>query len=110
MKKLIAKISVVLSSALFTTVAFAQEHAAAASSGEGSLKSVLALGSALAIAIAAAAGTMSQSKAAIAALEGISRNPGAAPKVQTPMIIALALIESLVIYAFVIAILLQGKI
>ncbi len=111
MKKLIAKISVVLSSVLFTAVAFAEEHAAAAAiSGEGSLKSVLAIGSALAIAIAAAAGTVSQSKAAIAALEGISRNPGAAPKVQTPMIIALALIESLVIYAFVIAILLQGKI
>jgi F-type H+-transporting ATPase subunit c len=43
-------------------------------------------------------------------LEGIGRTPSAAAKVQTPMIIALALIESLVIYALVIAFLLQGKI
>jgi F0F1-type ATP synthase membrane subunit c/vacuolar-type H+-ATPase subunit K len=54
----------------------------------------------IAIAIAAFGGAISQSKAAVAALEGIARNPGAAGKVQTPMIIALALIESLVIYAF----------
>ncbi len=109
MKKLIAKLSVVMGSLFVTAVAFA-EGPMGATSSDGSLKSVLAIGSALAIAIAAAAGTVSQSKAAIAALEGISRNPGAAGKVQTPMIIALALIESLVIYAFVIAILLQGKI
>ena len=44
-----------------------------------------------------------------AALEGISRNPGAAPRIQTPMILGLALIESLVLLAFVIAFFLQGK-
>ena len=44
------------------------------------------------------------------ALEALGRNPEAAGKLFTPMIIGLALIESLVIYAFVIAFLLQGKI
>jgi F-type H+-transporting ATPase subunit c len=68
------------------------------------------MSAAFAIAIAAAGGAFGQSRAAAAALEGIGRNPGAANKVQTPMIIALALIESLVIYALVIAFLLQGKI
>ena len=41
-------------------------------------------------------------------LEGISRNPGAAGRIQTPMILGLALIESLVLLSFVIAFFLQG--
>ena len=44
------------------------------------------------------------------ALEGIARNPNASDKIFTPMIIGLALIESLVIYGLVIAFILQGKI
>jgi F-type H+-transporting ATPase subunit c len=53
---------------------------------------------------------MGQGKAAAAALEGISRNPGAAGRIQTPMILGLALIESLCLFAFAIAFLLQSKI
>jgi F-type H+-transporting ATPase subunit c len=107
MKKFISFITALFSSMAFAAVAFAEE--ASAASG-GNLKPVLAISAGLAIAIAAFGGALGQSKAAVAALEGIARNPGAAGKVQTPMIIALALIESLVIYAFVIAILLQGGI
>lgn len=70
----------------------------------------LALGAGLCIGLAAFGGALGQGKAATAALEGIARNPGAAGKIQTPMIIGLALIESLVIYALVIAFMLQGKI
>ncbi len=68
---------------------------------------VYALSSALAISVAAVGGAAAQGKAAAAALEGIARNPAAADKLFTPMIIALALIESLVIYAFVIAFLIK---
>lgn len=93
---------------LVSSAAFAQEGAVAASGNNNNI--IYAISAALAIAIAASFGAMSQSKAAVAALEGIGRNPGAANKIQTPMIIALALIESLVIYALVIAFLLQGKI
>ncbi len=111
MKKLIAGISGFLATAFVSVAAFAQEHAAAAPAGGGtSTNAIYAISAALAIAIAASFGAISQSKAAAAALEGIGRNPGAAGKVQTPMIIALALIESLVIYALVIAFLIQGKI
>ena len=78
--------------------------------GDGLTKAALAIGAGLAIGIAAAAGAIGQSRAAAATLEGIARNPEAASRVMTPMIIALALIESLVIYALVIAFLLQGKI
>src|SRR3989338_2971541 len=82
-------------------------------SGEGVytfLKAGLALAAGFGIGIAAFGGALGQGKAAAAALEGIARNPEAAGKVMTPMIIALALIESLVIYALVIAFLLMGKI
>ncbi|MFA4974695.1 MAG: ATP synthase F0 subunit C [bacterium] len=82
----------------------------AAQDGNWIFKAVLAVSAALAIGMAVVAGTMSQAKAAAVTLEGIARNPEAASKVMTPMIIALALIESLVIYALVIAFLLQGKI
>ena len=64
----------------------------------------------LGIGIAAFGGALGQGRAAAAALEGIGRNPGAADKLFVPMILGLALIESLVIYALVIAIMLQGKI
>lgn len=81
--------------------------------GEGAftfLKAALALGAGLGIGIAALGGALGQGKAAAAALEGIARNPEASGKVMTPMIIALVLIESLVIYALVVAFMLMGKI
>jgi len=62
----------------------------------------------LAIGLGVLGGAMGQGKAAAAALEGISRNPGAAARIQTPMILGLALIESLVLLSFVIAFFLQG--
>ncbi len=69
--------------------------------------SALGFAAAAAISISAVGGAMAQGKAASVALEGIARNPAAADKLFTPMIIALALIESLVIYAFVIAFLIK---
>ncbi len=45
-----------------------------------------------------------------AAMESIGRNPNSAGQIFTPMIIGLAFIEALTLYAFVIAFLLQGKI
>ena len=61
------------------------------------------IGAAFVLGIAAAAGAMGQSKAIVAACEGIARNPGAAGPIRLAMIIGLALIESLVIYALLIA-------
>ncbi|MCS6912180.1 MAG: ATP synthase F0 subunit C [Myxococcota bacterium] len=68
-----------------------------------------ALAAALGIGIAAAGGAVGQGRAAAAALDGIARNPGASDKLFTPMILGLALIESLVIYALLISLLLYGK-
>ena len=61
------------------------------------------LGAAFVLGIAAAAGAIGQSRAIVAACEGIARNPGAAGPIRLAMIIGLALIESLVIYALLIA-------
>ena len=67
-----------------------------------------AVGAGIAVGLGVLGGAMGQGKAAAAALEGISRNPGAAARIQTPMILGLALIESLVLLSFVIAFFLQG--
>ena len=69
----------------------------------------MAFAAAVAIGLAALGGALGQGRAAASALEGIARNPDASAKIFTPLIISLALIESLVIYALVIAFLLQGK-
>jgi F-type H+-transporting ATPase subunit c len=61
------------------------------------------------IALAVMAGAVSQARAATAALEGIARNPAAYQKIFTPMILSLALIESLVIYALLISFFLVFK-
>ena len=83
---------------------------ALADAGAGGDKGLIAIGAGIAIGVAALGGAFGQGKTAAAALEGIARNPAAQGKIFTPMIIGLALIESLVIYAFVIAFFLQGKI
>ena len=70
----------------------------------------IALAAGLAISVAALGGALGQGMAVKAALEGIARNPNASDKIFTPMIVGLALIESLVIYGLVIAFILQGKI
>lgn len=90
---------------LFAPLAFADANDNAA----GEL-GWIAIGAGLGIGMAALGGALAQGRAAVAALEGIARNPGASGKIFTPMILALALIESLVIYALIIAIMLQGKI
>ncbi|HEX6159315.1 MAG TPA: ATP synthase F0 subunit C [Thermoanaerobaculia bacterium] len=67
------------------------------------------IGAAFVLGIAAAAGAIGQSRAIVAACEGIARNPGAAGPIRLAMIIGLALIESLVIYALIIAFIVQDK-
>lgn len=91
---------------LVSGVAFASDGAA---DNEFTMKGYIALAAGLGLGIAALGGALAQGRAASAALEGISRNPGASGKIFTPMILGLALIESLVIYALVIAFMLVGK-
>ncbi|MEK2689435.1 ATP synthase F0 subunit C [Bdellovibrio sp. GT3] len=103
MKKMI----VALVATLASVSAFAQEAAVAAApvastTGFGD-KGLMAIAAALTIAIAVFGGAMAQGKTAATALDGIARNPAASGKLLIPMILGLALIESLVIYALIIA-------
>jgi F-type H+-transporting ATPase subunit c len=101
-----------------TSVALAQPFgggggargAAGAGANEFDVKMWAAAGAGFAIGVGVLGGTLGQGRAASAALEGISRNPGAAARIQTPMILGLALIESLVLLSFVIAYFLYGKV
>ena len=91
---------------LVAVSAFAQEGAVATETGGvrwGIVSAAFVLG------IAAAAGAIGQSRAVVAACEGIARNPGAAGPIRLAMIIGLALIESLVIYALIIAFIAVNK-
>lgn len=89
-------------------VAFAAEEGAAAGMSD-SVKTFIALAAGFGIAIASFGGALGQGRAIAAGLEGIARNPSAQPKIFIPMIVGLALIESLVIYSLVIAFILVGK-
>ena len=84
---------------LFTGMAFAQDGGAT----HAAVADFAGMGAGIGLGLAALGGGLGQGKTAAAALEGIARNPAASDKVFTPMIIGLALIESLVLYAFVIA-------
>jgi F-type H+-transporting ATPase subunit c len=61
------------------------------------------IGAGLAIGLAALGGGMGQGKVASAIAEAIGRNPSASGKLQLPFFVGLALIESLVILGFVVA-------
>jgi len=108
----------ILSSAIallvvFCSNAFAQGADAAAATRQQGLASnygLIALGAGLGIGLAALGCGIGQGRAAGSALDGIARNPGAAGQIRGPMILGLALIESLAIYALLIAFLLVFKV
>ena len=97
------KYSVALMALLMSSAALAEETTAVATAAAGTNTGMIAMASAIAICVAVLGGTLAQGKAAAAALEGVSRNPAATDKLFTPFILSLALIESLVILAFLVS-------
>lgn len=87
---------------LSATPLLAQENAAN-STRTSAFKIAIIVGGAV-IAIASAAGAFSQAKTISSALEGVSRNPGAAAHIRFVLIFGLVMIETLVIYALLISI------
>lgn len=97
----------VLALLILSTMTFAQGGlGGGAGAGGGDNASTVAaykaLAAGLGFGLAAGLGALGQGKIGAAAVEGAARNPGAAGTVQTLMIIGLALIESLVLFALVI--------
>ncbi len=102
------KILATLATGLLATPAFAEEAAKAAEGGHSGA-GMIAIAAGLGLGIAALGGSLGQGKAAAAALEGVARNPAASGKLLLPLILSLAFIESLTIYALVISFQLLGK-
>lgn len=99
------KISIILISLvlvfLVAPLVFAEE--AADVSGDSSVKAMAVLATGLGIGIAAFGTGIAQGIGLSKACEGAARNPGAAGKIQILMIIGLAMIESLCIYALLVS-------
>lgn len=87
---------------LMTAITAAAQPAAAATEPAVSYKGYVALAAGIGFAIAVFGGAIGQSRIGAAACEGAARNPGAAGRIQTMMILGLALIESLVLFALLV--------
>ena len=80
----------------------AQPEVAAAGDNASSVNKYRALAAGIGFAIAVFGGAIGQSRIGASACEGAARNPGAAGRIQTMMILGLALIESLVLFALLV--------
>src|SRR3989338_5893535 len=105
MRNLILLVTTFVTNALFANEAVVEAAGgvAAAVTVPASNFTWYAVAAAIAIAFPALGGALGQGRAAAAALEGIARNPGASGKIFVPMILGMALIESLVLFGLLIA-------
>lgn len=93
---------------LFTAVFALAMPAFAAGSGEAAADSALgakAIAAAIAVGLAAAAGAVGMGLAIAKSAEAISRQPEAEGKIRTTLMLGLVFVETAIIYALVIAIL-----
>ena len=93
---------IVLLSVLAGTTAFAEAGSAEAATAITDI-GVRYLAAAIAIGAATTGGAIGMGRTVSAALEGMARNPSASGKLFTPMILGVAFIESLAIYALIIS-------
>ena len=77
--------------------------AEAAETAAGNASGLKALAAAVTISIGALGGALGQGRVASAAMEGIARNPQAGKSMFVPFMVSLAMIESLVLFCLVIA-------
>lgn len=87
---------------LMSAMSVMAEVATPAVAEENSNAGLYAIAAGVGFAIAVFGGALGQSRIGAAACEGAARNPGAAAKIQTMMILGLALIESLVLFALLV--------
>jgi F-type H+-transporting ATPase subunit c len=87
---------------LFSAMTVLAQAPAAVGQAADSSAGLKAIAAGVGFAIAVVGGAIGQSRIGAAACEGAARNPGAAAKIQTMMILGLALIESLVLFALLV--------
>ena len=88
---------------LIAPVTVFAEEAAPKAADSGSGKAMAAIAAGIAIGVAAFGTGIGQGLGLKGATEGIARNPGASGKITTTLIIGLAMIESLAIYALLVS-------
>ncbi|UCE78769.1 MAG: ATP synthase F0 subunit C [Nitrospiraceae bacterium] len=103
MKKVFSIMLIALALVFVLTPFVFAEEAAEAASGDASTKAMAAIACGIGIGIAAFGTGIGQGIGLGKACEGAARNPGAAGKIQVIMIIGLAMIESLCIYALLVS-------
>ncbi|MEJ2684689.1 MAG: ATP synthase F0 subunit C [Candidatus Sulfobium sp.] len=106
-KKLSVVLLALLLVVLLAPVVFAQEAAAAApDAAKLNYYALTAIACGIGVGIAALGTGIGQGMGLKGACEGVARNPGASGKITTTLIIGLAMVESLCIYALVVALIL----
>lgn len=107
MKKLLLTVTIAVALlASYAPVAMAAEEGAKQSSSSVLFFAAVAIAAGLGMGLGAFGTGIGQGNAVRGAVEGIARNPGASGKILTTMLVGLAMIESLAIYALVIALIL----
>jgi F-type H+-transporting ATPase subunit c len=96
--------------AIALTAVAAMAQAGAAGYNDSYVQGNKAIGAGIGFGLAAGLAGIGQGLVGSRAAEGAARNPGAAGTVQTMMIIALALIESLVLFALLIMFVVVGTV
>jgi F-type H+-transporting ATPase subunit c len=96
--------------ALLAAPAMALEQGSAAPAAPATSSSLLGFALAFGLAVAAFGGALGQSNAIGKAVDAVARQPEAGARIQTMMIIGLALIETLVIYMLLICFMMMGKV
>jgi F-type H+-transporting ATPase subunit c len=91
-------------------VLMASPAMAQTAAGGDTSRGLIALAAGLGLGIAAFGAALGQGRATAAAMESIGRNPNSADRIFTPLIVGLALMEALALYALVVAFTLGGKI
>src|SRR5215472_8603047 len=100
--KRLRTILVAMLALLASAMTVAAQPAGSAAESAASYKGYVAIAAGVGFAIAVFGGAIGQSRIGAAACEGAARNPGAAGRIQTMMILGLALIESLVLFALLV--------
>lgn len=99
------KLAMMVGVILFSVQAFAEGGSSPFVLGtitDASFLGLMGLGAGVGVGLAAFGGASGQGKAAAAALDGIARNPSAGGKMFLPLLLSLALMESLVILTFLV--------
>lgn len=106
MTRVVRMFIMVFAAVLVASPAFAETTAV----GGGWDRGLIGLAAGLGLGLAAFGAALGQGRATAAAMESVGRNPSSADRLFTPLIVGLALMEALALYALVIAFILAGKI